>query len=114
MAEIVGADAIEQPSRCPQASLKTALEITRQAPGRTTLLTGGNGGVGLQCARSILQASGWEMVVAGRPCEKTERAKAVVLRHASLALTWQDIPQGVNADHHPTAAGRLRTENRGV
>jgi hypothetical protein len=35
--------------------------------------------VGRQCARSIRQASGWEEVVASRPGEKTERAKAIEL-----------------------------------
>jgi len=53
-------------------------------------------------------------VVAGRPCEKTERAKGVELWQMSPALTGLDIPQGANADPHPPAAGRRRTESRGV
>lgn len=43
-------------------------------PEKTALITGANGGIGFQCARSILQAGGWRVIIAGRPGAKTDEA----------------------------------------
>ena len=66
---------------------------------RTVIITGGNSGLGYECARSILEAGdGWPVVLAGRSRERSEEAagrlasetsnndvRAMVLDLASLA-----------------------------
>ena len=52
-------------------------------PQKTVLLTGGNGGIGLQCARYILQSGGWQVVIAARPGEKTANALKTLQQEAT-------------------------------
>lgn len=49
---------------------------------KTALITGANGGLGFQCASTILGSGKWNVIIAGRPGEKTNQALAQLRKQA--------------------------------
>jgi NAD(P)-dependent dehydrogenase (short-subunit alcohol dehydrogenase family) len=59
---------------------------------QTALITGANGGLGFQCAKTILRNRGWNVVIAGRPGEKTEQAVDSLRRDAAAGSEVRSLP----------------------
>jgi NAD(P)-dependent dehydrogenase (short-subunit alcohol dehydrogenase family) len=59
---------------------------------KTALITGANGGLGFQCAKTILRHGGWNVMIAGRPGEKTDQAVESLRRDAPAGSEVRSLP----------------------
>lgn len=59
---------------------------------KTALITGGNGGLGYQCAKTILGDGGWNVLIAGRPGDKTNQAIESLQREAPTGCKVSSLP----------------------
>jgi NAD(P)-dependent dehydrogenase (short-subunit alcohol dehydrogenase family) len=65
---------------------------------RTALITGANGGLGFQCAKSILRHGGWNAMIAGRPGEKTDGAVESLRKDANKpSAKWESLASSAYA-----------------